>query len=374
MSSIIARIDSANALPAYRQIRNQIADFIARERLESGTRLPDIRSLSAQAGVSVRTVYCALEALIADGICYRRPKKGTFVAAGVSADPKQVSRKAICSFHTGHPPTPETNTVDSMILAGMRERSHDENADLLLLSGDNLAAYTKVPGLQIAGVILFAWRDMARGLALAATHPGLRFIFVNYRFEAFDAAPANVHGVFNDDRAGAHEATDALLRRGHRQIGALTIALEDSTYRDRLDGWRTALTGADAIVPESVTAAPSDTGRQSFRLAGGEAARELLRRNPGLTALFCVNDLLAAGAVDWLAKAGLRERVEVIGYDNILPAVSRDGDFSTVSVHFAAMGEKAVEMLQLPADQTPRVLQIAPTLIPRWRVPAVLQP
>jgi LacI family transcriptional regulator len=63
-----------------------------------------------------------------------------------------------------------------------------------------------------------------------------------------------------------------------------------------------------------------ETASESDSLEGGRrGARVLLERSPSLTALICVNDLMAAGALRELRAQGRRvpEDVSVTGFDNV---------------------------------------------------------
>jgi DNA-binding transcriptional MocR family regulator len=81
--------------PVYRQIAEAVRSAIARNRLESGARLPTIRDLAAQLGVHRDTVATAYEALAADGVLESAVGRGTFVVECESAlDPAEAARKA----------------------------------------------------------------------------------------------------------------------------------------------------------------------------------------------------------------------------------------------------------------------------------------
>ena len=52
---------------------------------------------------------------------------------------------------------------------------------------------------------------------------------------------------------------------------------------------------------------------------GQEAALQLVQKKPGPDAIFCVNDLMALGALDSLRDAGFKvpDDVSIIGFDDI---------------------------------------------------------
>lgn len=68
-------------LPRYQQLGQQLRDGIAQAGLADGSRLPSVRMLAAQHGVSVTTALQALRWLEAEGAIRARPRSGYFVAA-----------------------------------------------------------------------------------------------------------------------------------------------------------------------------------------------------------------------------------------------------------------------------------------------------
>ncbi|APU17566.1 MULTISPECIES: LacI family DNA-binding transcriptional regulator [Actinoalloteichus] len=126
-----------------------------------------------------------------------------------------------------------------------------------------------------------------------------------------------LHLVDTDNREGGRLAGRHLMDLGRRRIVSVTGPLDEHAAIDRLDGWRLA-TGAD----EATTDLRTESGH--FAREGGEQAmRTLLNRVPDLDGVFAASDLMAAGAIDALRKAGRRvpEDVAVVGFDD-QPAVA----------------------------------------------------
>ncbi|MFI1468480.1 GntR family transcriptional regulator [Streptomyces wuyuanensis] len=81
MSDLAVRVDTASQVPPYEQIRVQLAALIRIGRLAEGERLPTVRQLAADLGLSPGTVACAYRELEAAELIRTRRGAGTRVAA-----------------------------------------------------------------------------------------------------------------------------------------------------------------------------------------------------------------------------------------------------------------------------------------------------
>jgi GntR family transcriptional regulator / MocR family aminotransferase len=78
-------LDRSSGQPLYRQIEDQLRGAIRERRLRPGTRVPSIRHLAHDLGVSRLTVVTAYDELAAEGYLVSRVGFGTVVAAGPEA-------------------------------------------------------------------------------------------------------------------------------------------------------------------------------------------------------------------------------------------------------------------------------------------------
>ncbi|MFJ4717043.1 LacI family DNA-binding transcriptional regulator [Streptomyces sp. NPDC088785] len=141
-----------------------------------------------------------------------------------------------------------------------------------------------------------------------------------------------------DNRGGGRDLTAHLLALGHRRIGYVAGPEERTTTRDRLEGHRDALRAAGVEAPDDlVVHGPYD------RAAGHAATRELLRRDPSLTAVVAANDTVALGACAALREAGLRipEDVSVAGFDDLPFSVDAVPALTTVRLPLTEAAARA---------------------------------
>ncbi|WP_414638662.1 LacI family DNA-binding transcriptional regulator [Actinophytocola sp.] len=129
------------------------------------------------------------------------------------------------------------------------------------------------------------------------------------------------HAVDFDNRAGARLAVRHLLQTGRRRIATVTGMLDHPAAADRLAGWREAL--EEAGIDHTGLSEAGD-----FTMASGERAiTALLERAPDLDGVFAASDLMAAGALQALRRAGrtVPDDVGVVGFDDnpsVAPAMS----------------------------------------------------
>lgn len=76
---MIIAVDPALALPVYEQVREQVVRMVAAGTLQPGVRLPTIRQLALDLGLSKGTVAKAYELLESDSVIETRGRKGSFV-------------------------------------------------------------------------------------------------------------------------------------------------------------------------------------------------------------------------------------------------------------------------------------------------------
>ncbi|WP_405017498.1 LacI family transcriptional regulator [Kitasatospora sp. NBC_00070] len=148
--------------------------------------------------------------------------------------------------------------------------------------------------------------------------------------------------VHADNAGGARMAVRHLLRRGCAQVATITGPLDMEGARARLSGYRQALEEAGRPYQEELV------GPGDFTEEGGRVAmRELLERRPGLDAVFCASDVMAAGALQVLRAAGRRvpDDVAVIGFDDSIVARHTDPPLTSVRQPIEEMGRTMARLL-----------------------------
>lgn len=149
--------------------------------------------------------------------------------------------------------------------------------------------------------------------------------------------------VGSEDVIGGQLVAKHLLSLGHRRVGHLAGALFTSTGKGRHDGFVAAIAaaGATCLTDEDPT------------FSDGEAeAMRLLTAAPKITALFCCNDLLAAGAYRAAArlKISIPHEVSVVGFADMAFAKLLAPPLTTVRQDAYRLGQEAAARILARCD------------------------
>ena len=156
----------------------------------------------------------------------------------------------------------------------------------------------------------------------------------------------NITSIRVSYRRGMEKLTDYLYSLGHRKLGFVGHHATLGPIHERAN---VVLESAARYRDVQVrTAADMDS------LEGGRrATRELLSADSGLTAIVCVNDLMAVGAMREIRERGLRipGDISVTGFDNIKLAQFCYPALTTVHIPRDQIGQNICDAL-IPNENT----------------------
>uniref|UniRef100_UPI0035CB90C3 LacI family DNA-binding transcriptional regulator n=1 Tax=uncultured Sphingomonas sp. TaxID=158754 RepID=UPI0035CB90C3 len=155
-------------------------------------------------------------------------------------------------------------------------------------------------------------------------------------------APGWALSVSIDDRRAAYDMTRHLGSLGHRRIGFITGAPNQTASAERLEGFRAAL--ADMGLP-AVAELEAD-GLFTYR-SGLDAADRLLALATPPSAIFAANDDMAAAAIAVAHRRGLDVPgdLAVVGFDDSALATTIWPELTTIRQPVTEMARIAVELL-----------------------------
>lgn len=151
-----------------------------------------------------------------------------------------------------------------------------------------------------------------------------------------------VHSVMIANTEASFEATQYLVKLGHRRIAYLGDQFGGQSDSERFAGYRRALDAADIpFLPELMV---HGNGKAE---GGAPAMAQLLALPQPPTAVFCYNDMTALGALLQIRNRGLRvpQDISLIGFDDLYLAQYTEPPLTTVRQPMRQMGRLAMETL-----------------------------
>jgi len=148
-----------------------------------------------------------------------------------------------------------------------------------------------------------------------------------------------------DHYAGAQQMVGHLVGLGHRRI--CHIVLSTDIGRERLRGYEDAMKSR-GLEPRSVVIPGMPANRVMDAIRYGRAAAEqLLREDPGTTAVFASSDPIGIGVMEYAQACGLRvpEDLSVCGTGDLEIASLPWFGMTTVAFERYELGRKAAELL-----------------------------
>lgn len=161
--------------------------------------------------------------------------------------------------------------------------------------------------------------------------------------EARDMPFVNLSSVSSDDVLAAEMAIDHLVSLGHRNIGIIGGYWEHSDITVlRCQGCKKAFEKWD--IP--FTDVQYEAVRFSYE-DGYRGAKALLERNPQLTAIFAMSDVMAIGAIRALRDMGKRipEDISLVGFDGLTLSDYTVPRLTTVAQSSQALVDRSLALL-----------------------------
>jgi len=310
---------------------------------------PTMTDVAAAAGVSQTTV-----SLVLSGAAGARLAAGTRAGGAAAA--------AALGYERLRRPPEATAVAEAGIIGVLFDEMSPDPWCALALDGVRARAWEH--GVTVLTAVTGGDRDLeAAALARFGALPLLGLIYgrihtteveppaslLRHRAVLLNcyAADRSLPSIVPGEVAAGHAATDRLLGAGHRRIGFINGEAWMDAARDRLKGYRQALSTADL---------PFDPGLVrvgNWQPSSGYACTLDLMRAEAPTAIFCANDLMALGCIAALRELGLQvpDDVSVMGFDDREIAQHTLPPLTTMLLPHAEMGARAADLLIEPPGQ-----------------------
>jgi len=145
-----------------------------------------------------------------------------------------------------------------------------------------------------------------------------------------------------DNKNSSYQMVEYMLKKGYRKIAHISGDLNTTTARERLEGYKKAISDYGIEINEDYIIEGDYTQHSGF-----EAVKKLLKLKDSPTAVFAANDLSAAGVYKALFAADLKipEDMAVAGHDDIGIASLLRPELTTMRQPKYSLGERAVSVL-----------------------------
>ena len=266
--------------------------------------------------------------------------------------------------------TATNNPFFAEVMAGVEQycQQHQYNLIIATTGGDAKRLQQNLQTLihkQVDGVLLMC--GDSRFQADMELKVPLPLVVMDWWFTEL-----NADKILENSERGGYLATKSMVDAGHQKIGIITGNLRKSVAKNRLQGYKKALSEANIVLN------PDWIVESHFDFEGGiVGAQKLLSLSDRPTAIFCCSDTIAIGAYQAIQNQGLRipQDISIMGYDDIELARYLFPSLSTISQPKAELGKLAVETL-LQRIQEPnenyRTLVLEPTCILRESISSPL--
>jgi LacI family purine nucleotide synthesis repressor len=174
--------------------------------------------------------------------------------------------------------------------------------------------------------------------------------------------------IIDNSEEGGYLATKYLIQHGHKAIGCLSGHFNKAACKERISGFRRAMSEANLDVKEDWIL------EGNFECDTAViAADTILAMDDKPSAIFCFNDTMALGLMSRLQQRGIKipDEMSVIGYDNIEISEYFSPPLTTIHQPKRRVGKNAFEILLQRIknkEHERRVFEMHPEIVERCSV------
>ena len=341
MESLV--VESTDGRPYVAQIRDRIRQMIERNELQPGEKIPSMRELSSQTGVSLGIVKQALNGLTTEGYLRSHQGRGLYVTA------QETRRRSLVLVL----PTLDFDPI-LKIIRGVKRGLGESSPKLLVQAADcdfehEIDLLRNLDSASVAGAIIYPPPISYFAKALQTLkNRGVPMVLVDTAFEELDAV-----SITTDWFETGLQAMRCVLEKGHRRIVMVEQNADSTSFRDLRSGMDQALRGFGLSyqqLPRFETDAADLNPTEPWR-NGLRAATQLLADHPETTAILGMNEHLTLGCL-MAAKASGRR----VPQDLSIVSIGDLPIFSVSDPTITAFAQAGEEMGRLAGETLVRML------------------
>ncbi len=207
-----------------------------------------------------------------------------------------------------------TYSVWPLIARAIEDEANKRGYHLILChSDDNIAKEIKAINLlrekRVDGLLIAPTRDPENRDNIEVyqqlQREKISLVFINEYFKEIETSY-----VITDDKAGAYQAVEHLIKLGHRRISYISGPLMYLTCQNRLKGYKEALSDSDIDFNPVLVKESGFSEKDGYR-----SMKELLQSDVKPTALFAMDPIIV-GVWQAIIENGLRvpDDIAIVGY------------------------------------------------------------
>lgn len=327
------KVSHESAGPLYLQIKNAVIAKIESGEWPPHYPFPTYKELSKEMGVSIVTIQQSIGVLVKEGRLYNKRGVGVFVAPPESQPYGRII--ALLLPDVRHP-------FFSSLAHFIQTYASKSQYSTFFLSlcdshEDSIKAARLLSPSMVAGVIAtHSLTEHLPGCLEDIIEEDKIVVYIGGYTDQSDSVDI-------DNRLGIELAINHLIELGHKRIAFVAGHFLGSGGRERIEAFKSLL--AEKRLPFE----PPQLQLSVYEddLAGQTAAHMLLSLRDVPTAIICVNDVVARGALKVLRERGVKcpEEMSIVGFDDLDFARYLEPPLTTIRQPIQKMGEGAVDLL-----------------------------
>ncbi len=311
--------------PKYLDAKMRIKQQIQTGRFQD--KIPGERTLADKIGYSYLTIRQAINELVEEGILYRQPRKGTFIA---DLNRKKVAGTMVGFYlHASH-----KHGISSPYYAKVFKNIQKH----VTSKGLNLFYFTDIRQIdpkEVLAIIAAAFSENESELIQLNSDLPVVLFDNNIKRQ-------NIPAVVIDNFNATYRAVEYAMELGHKRIGYVSAPRDSSVGLKRLAGYQTALLDYD-LEPDDTMIFMGD-----YEFASGYKAADYfadLEAKPSF--IHCANDLMAMGLIKGLSEKGMKipDDISVSGFDDIDGCDQYVPSITTMAVDYDQMAAGVVKTI-----------------------------
>ncbi|MBN2162397.1 MAG: GntR family transcriptional regulator [Pontiellaceae bacterium] len=325
----------------YQQIATELRKEIDNGTFAAGSRLPSMDDLAVKFKVNKITVLKALDELKNEGSIYSIPARGTYVTKINKDENKPRKNSAFTVGLLSHVLNPrEFGPYHMGIITGIQDELSRRKSNLLLMPAGEIHTDAELYQMALEAAVdaMIYLGPFNNALLNRLIQNGVPSVVVDYSYKG---CPTD--SILVDNPGGGFLILEHLLELGHRRIAVITGLQDHAATAERMGGIAQALDSAQMKMSDLIMFNGDYT-----RKSGYDAACTILQDHKDCTAICCMNDEMAAGALQAIyAHSDLKvpQDITVTGFDDVQLSAITHPPLTSIHLDIRHMGRIAVQRL-----------------------------